>query len=128
MIGWERCTIIAHHARMAEQGDILRQWRERIGWSLERAALEVELLANARGIPRNSKKVPRTHASLSRWETGNVEIKSLGLDLLARAYGVSVDALRNPPPEDDAQPTERLEVPADQVEMVKAFLAATRRS
>lgn len=127
MIGWESCTIIAHHARMAKQGDILRQWREKIGWSLEKAALEVELLARERGIPESSKKIPRTHASLSRWETGKVEIKSLGLELLSSAYGVPVEALRNPPPDNDAPHTERLEVPADQVEMVKAFLAATRR-
>lgn len=108
-------------------GENLRLWREAMGKTLEEAAHAVETLAKARGIARSSKKVPRTHASLSRWETGKVDVKELGLDLLAEAYGISPDQLRRPPPKADAPPRRRIEVDEGQADAVEAFLEALNR-
>lgn len=108
-------------------GTILRQWRERNGLTLEAAATAVEILATTRGIPKSSKKVPRTHASLSRWENGHVEIKRLGLELLAAVYGTTPDAIQRPPPPEGSAPTTRVEVPAGQARAVEAFIEALKQ-
>lgn len=61
------------------------------------AADRIEQEAKKAGIGKKDRSVPRSHASLSRWETGNVLIKEVGLQLFARAYGVTPDDLRRPP-------------------------------
>lgn len=129
MIGWRECTMIAQDAGMDQSaaGDILRQWREDRQMSLEALAQAVELLANSRGIPKASKKVPRTHASMSRWETGVVDVKELGLSLIAEVYNVPTDFLRRPPPERGTPPKRRVEVREDQADAVEAFVEALER-
>lgn len=42
--------------------------------------------------------MPRTHASLSRWETGKVEQSLQGLRIIASIYGVATDDLLRAPP------------------------------
>lgn len=130
MIGWRDCTISAQTPVMADQikqAEILRQWRERKGLSLETAAFAVEQLAKLRHIDPASKKIPRTHASLSRWETGRVEIKELGLELLAAAYGITPEQIRQPPPPENAPPTRSVEVREDEADLVQAFIDAMRQ-
>jgi transcriptional regulator with XRE-family HTH domain len=129
IIGWPVCTITDQSSPMAgiPQGELLRQWRERKGMSLEAAAFAVELLARTAGVDAKSKKIPRTHASLSRWETGKVEVKDLGLALLAEAYGVDPEDLRRPPPPENRPQVKRVDVPAEHEASVKAFLEALER-
>lgn len=74
-----------------------------MGRSLEEVAFQVDALAKTLGIPRSGKKLPRTHASMSRWETGVSDVKEGGLRLIAMTYGVSVDDLRRPPPAESAR-------------------------
>lgn len=114
-------------AGTSTQAEILRQWRERKGMSLETAAFAVEQLAKLRHIDPASKKIPRTHASLSRWETGKVEVKELGLALLAAAYGITEDDIRRPPPAEHAPPTRAVEVREDEADLVQAFIEAMRQ-
>jgi transcriptional regulator with XRE-family HTH domain len=112
---------------MSAQGELLRQWRERVGLTLEQAADAVDVIALSRGIDKKGRRVPRTHASLSRWETGVVDTKELGLELIAAAYGVSVEDLRRPPPQEGARAVRQVEVPADHADMVAAFIEALER-
>jgi transcriptional regulator with XRE-family HTH domain len=114
-------------ATEADQGAILRLWRESKGMSLEQAAFAVEAVARSRGIAAKSKKIPRTHASLSRWETGVVDVKDQGLELLAEVYGVAKEDLRKPPPAPGEPPKRTVEVPADQAAAVEAFLEVMRQ-
>lgn len=127
MIGWPACTISANPSDMTT-GENLRLWREARGLTLEEAADKVETLAIARGVPRESKKVPRTHASLSRWETGKVDVKEIGLELIALAYGVTKEQIRRPPPEAGSPPTRSVEVPEPQADAVAAFLEAMKKA
>ena len=87
-----------------EQGLRLRAWREHTGnLSGERLTLKVvaELIADEadrQSIARTSRMVPRTHASLTRWELGNVQQTIDGLGIIAKVYGVSlIDLMRMPP-------------------------------
>lgn len=111
---------------MASQADLLRLWREYHGKTLEEVALAVELAATARSIDRKSRSVPRTHASMSRWENGLVNIKEIGLELIANAYGMQADDLRRPPPKPGEPRRIAVEVDEDQAEMVDAFLKAVK--
>lgn len=108
-------------------GNILRLWRQSKGLTLEKAAEQIADHAREAGVPEKSKMVPRTYASLIRWEKDQVQMKQIGLDLIAAAYGVSSDELRKPPPLEDAPKTEQMEVPADQADAVRAFLEAMQR-
>lgn len=108
-------------------GELLRLWRESKGWSLETVAHLVELEAGKRGIDPGSKKVPRTHASMSRWETGVVDVKPLGLELIAQAYGVEPDDLRKPPPPADKAPRQTVDVPGEHADAVAAFIETLER-
>jgi transcriptional regulator with XRE-family HTH domain len=127
MSGWPPCTLLVQALAMSAQGELLRQWRERVGLTLEQAADAVDVIALSRGIDKKGRRVPRTHASLSRWETGVVDTKELGLELIAAAYGVSVEDLRRPPPQEGARAVRQVEVPADHADMVAAFIEALER-
>jgi transcriptional regulator with XRE-family HTH domain len=89
------------------QGAALRAWRKLTGLSLERAAELIAIEAEKAGIGPKSRSVPRSHASLIRWETGqNKDYKLIGLDLIARVYGVAThDIMRMPPPNAAPTPT-----------------------
>lgn len=124
IIGWRSCAISVHDWEMPSQAELLRLHREARGLTLERVAFTIEQLATLRGVPKDSKSVPRTHASLSRWENGRVQIKELGLQLYAEALGATVEELRKPPPPPNARPTRTIEVDEAHAEMVDAFLKA----
>lgn len=64
---------------------------------------------------------------MSRWESGKVDAKELGLELIAECYGAPVEMLRRPPPAPGAPPTRTIEIPEDQAAMVDAFLSAVRK-
>jgi hypothetical protein len=88
-----------------EQGQLLRLWREYVGWkhgqvlTLEAAAVLIADEAERQGIPEGNRSVPRTHASLTRWELGNVQPKIAGLGIIAKAYGINpFDLMTKPPP------------------------------
>jgi hypothetical protein len=88
-----------------DQGQLLRAWRVYVGdrrgrkLSLEAAAQLIADEAEKLNIPFESRKVPRTHASLTRWELGNVEQKVEGLGIIAKAYGINAfDLMTGPPP------------------------------
>jgi transcriptional regulator with XRE-family HTH domain len=127
MIGWADCAISVQTSVMPTQAELLRLHREARGLSLETVAFGMEQMAKMRGIKAGSKKIPRTHASLSRWETGKVEIKELGLELYAAVLGITVDQLRRPPPKPNEPRKRTVEVPEDQADLVSAFLEAMRR-
>lgn len=110
------------------QGELLRLWRESQGLTLEALAFQVDLAAQARGIPRTGRQVPRTHASMSRWESDDSPAKPLGLEIIAEVYNVSVDALRRAPPPPGNQPSVAIIVPAEHADAVRAFLAHLIRS
>lgn len=105
-------------------GEVLRLWRTRQGKSLEVVAFAVDQLAKLAGADPKGKKIPRTHASLSRWETGKSEVKEAGLRFLAEVYGVQPGDLRKPPPPEGSPPTRTIEVPSEQEPVVAAFLKA----
>ena len=84
-----------------EIGMRLRACRKEIGerrgrnFTLMAAAAEIAEEAARQGIGV-SRMVPRTHASLTRWELGNVQPSLEGLRIIARTYGVSLSDLVSP--------------------------------
>jgi transcriptional regulator with XRE-family HTH domain len=78
-----------------EQGRRLRAWREFVGermgrkLTLKAAAELIATEVESQGGDRNCRWVPCTHASLTRWELGNVQHNIQGLGIIAKAYGVS---------------------------------------
>jgi transcriptional regulator with XRE-family HTH domain len=90
---------------MMEQGERLRAWRAYVGeqrgrkLTLEEAAELIAIEAERLGIGPTSRKVPRTHASLTRWELGNVSPTIEGLAVIAAAYHVNAfDLMTKDPP------------------------------
>lgn len=63
----------------------LREWRGDM--TLEEAAARVEQIATARGLDLASKKIPTSHAAISRLESGKVDYGEITLELLAEVYG-----------------------------------------
>jgi transcriptional regulator with XRE-family HTH domain len=93
-----------------ELGACLRAWRERVGQNagykltLEAAALMVASEAERAGISSASRKVPRSHASLTRWERGNVSQSVEGLEIIAKVYGIRLRDISEMPPGESAKP------------------------
>lgn len=111
---------------MPTQAELIRLHREAKGLTLEQVAFNIEVIATSRGIPKKSKAVPRTHASLSRWESGNVQIKETGLEIIASALNMTVEEIRRPPPLPNSPPTRLIEIHEAEAGVVDAFLKAMR--
>lgn len=89
----------------AEQGHRLRAWRQYVGerrghkLTLVEAAAMIAAVAEKRGIAANARKLPRTHASLTRWELGDVQHSVEGLAVIAEAWDVNAfDLMTKLPP------------------------------
>lgn len=110
-----------------EQGRLLRAWRKHVGErqkrkiSLMDLAAQVSEAAEKAGIPRQSRRIPGSHASMTRWELGDVEQSMSGLQLIATIYGVSVVSLMSEPPSGSA-PTD------DMVTAFQEFLETRKRT
>lgn len=90
-----------HTRRMAKSGKLknyLKEWRGDL--TLEEAAQRVADLAAERGLDLQSKKIPTSHAAISRLESGKVGYAELSLDLLAEVYGCHPLALLSRRPTD----------------------------
>lgn len=130
MSDWRACAVSGQDAAMATpspQADLIRQWREHKGLSLETVAFGVELLCKTRGVPSKSRKYPRTHASLSRWETGQSDVKEVGLAVIAEAMGITIEQIRQPPPVVNAPPQQQVTVPAEDAALVEAYAEGLRQ-
>ena len=97
-----------------EQGQLLRQWREHVGdlrgrpLTLMEAAELIADECERQGVSEENRRVPRSHASLTRWELGNVDQKVEGLGIIAKAYGINAfDLMVGPPPVAVARARER---------------------
>lgn len=109
-----------------EQGKLLRAWRK---WEAARRqkrltlmtlAAEVAERAEAKGFAPTSRKIPGSHASMTRWENGAPQSLE-GLTVIAEIYGVSiVDLMKDPPPATEDKPDEAA------VDAFRAFLASQR--
>ncbi len=89
-----------------EQGALLRAWRNYVGevrgrpLTLKEAAALIAEEAERQGVRASARSLPRSHASLTRWELGNVEQSASGLGLIAKAYGVNAyDLMTRLPPQ-----------------------------
>lgn len=111
----------------SRQADLIRLWREHLGLSLESVAFAIEALCRDRGISPKSRKYPRTHASLSRWETGQSDVKEAGLTVIAEAMGLTLKQIREPPPAHGAPPQRQVTVPAEDAPMVEAYAEGLRQ-
>jgi hypothetical protein len=87
-----------------EQGLRLRAWRNHAAklsgrkLTLEAAAELIAAEVEHQGHHRDVRWAPCTHASLTRWELGNVQQNLEGLGVIAKAYGVRpIDLMRMPP-------------------------------
>jgi hypothetical protein len=85
-------------------GANLRAWRVYVGVARGKAMTLVEAVqliseeAERLGIGV-SRKVPRTHPALIRWEQGDIEHSVLGLSIIATVYGVTTRDLMAEPPQ-----------------------------
>lgn len=110
-----------------EQGKLLRAWRVEVGerrgryLALEHAAQLITDEAERQGISKASRWLPRTHASLTRWELGNVKQSVEGLSVIAKAYGINPYDLMTTPPPGGGGPTDRRDVERE-VDAYRQFL------
>lgn len=122
------CPHVAHAWGMdqKEQGKLLRAWRhhmsDRRGTRITLMSLagEVAEAAEKLGHKPSSRKIPGSHASMTRWELGDVEQSLQGLQIIADIYGVTMQDLMRAPPTDQA-PTAKAN--DDVVEAFRQFLA-----
>jgi hypothetical protein len=113
-----------------EQGKLLRKWRRWYGEKRGRKLTLMELaglvsdVAEQKGFDQKSRRIPGSHAAMTRWELGDVDQTLAGLDVLAAIYGVLVtDLMRDP-----AEAATRTEQPPEppppddgEEKMVEAF-------
>lgn len=94
----DRCAVSVHISGMtpADYAARLKKARLRKKLTLMGAATLIDAEAERQKIDPEGRSVPRTHASLIRWESGKVPVKLLGLAVIASAYGVDLDELTNP--------------------------------
>jgi len=97
----DRAWLREQTSRMAKAGKLkryLREWRGDM--TLETAAARVADLAISRGLDLNSKKIPTSHAAISRLESGKSGYDEVTLELLAEVYGCHPLALLSRRPTD----------------------------
>lgn len=90
-----------HNPYMANQpklGRYFKEWRGEL--TLEAAAERIAEIATEWGLDTASKKIPTTHASLSRIESGKSGYSEITLELLAEAYNTHPIALLTRKPDE----------------------------
>lgn len=111
-----------------QQGKLLRAWRHHMSAernvriTLTALAADVAARAEAKGFAPESRKIPGTHASMTRWELGDSPQSLDGLQIIAEVYGVSILDLMKPPPTPQQIEDEKA------VEEYRRFIAERHRS
>lgn len=112
--------------RMAKPGKLrryLREWRGDM--TLETAAFKVAELAVERGLDLSSKKIPTSHAAISRLESGKSGYDELTLEILAEVYGCHPLALLSRRPDEPPTIFEQ-QLTMDERSRVEGFIQGMR--